>query len=315
MGHLVDFGLSWLPAVAAALLCVVPAYVCFGLLLLWPMEELPSDAPLIDPELVGKGYPLATPVLAAALVGPDGDLAAVVTAAASVIAGLLAFVVAWEPLIHVAGGHAPVRAAAATFAAIAISVGLMVVLARWLPSWLDPLHVAALVGIPAVVLVAVAVIDDRRSQRAADAPGPSVPEGTYQVKWINLDNGAAYGVEMSDLTISLSPRHWHVEWRGSRWRSQPCSCQVRIGVEPPAFGRELGVVHGPGRYEPGPEGSEIGGIVRGTMGHLLDWRDTHITVVPNAASPVVEWVAGPGTVDTTTSDDSSTRHRRPSAGR
>lgn len=288
MGDLVDLGLSWLPAVAAALLCVVPAYFFFVLLLLWPMEDLPSDAPVLDLELVGKGYPLATPILAAVLVGPDGDLAAVITAAASVIAGLIAFVVAWEPLVRAAGGHSPARAAAATFAAIAISVGLMVLLARWLPSWLDPQLAAAIVGIPALTLVAIWVVSDRRSNREAAAflaaPGPSVPEGTYPVKWINLDNGAAYEVEMSDLTISLSPRRWRVEWRGSRWLGHPKRCQVRIEIDAPAFGEELDVVSGPGRYEPGPEGSEIGGIVRGTMGHLLNWRDKHITVVPNEAS-------------------------------
>lgn len=288
MDDVLGLGLSWLPAIAAGLLCIAPAVLFFMLLLFWPIEDLPSDGPPINLELLGKRYPLAAPALAVVLVGPDGDMAAVITVTAGVIAGLTAFVVAWEPLLRLAGGHSPARATIATVAAIVISVGLMLLVTRWLPSWLEPRLVAAVVGIPTAVVVAIVLIGDRRSNKAATAahvaPGPTVPEGIYPVKWINLDDGAGHGVLMSDPTISLTPRRWRVEWRGSRWLSQPRRCQVRLEVDAPAFGTELSVVCGQGRYEPGPEGSELGGIVEGTIGHLLNWRDKPITVVPSDAS-------------------------------
>lgn len=286
MGDAFDLVLSWAPALVAAAVCVIPAGYFLLLMLLWEVEGLPDRGWYL--ELVGKGFPITAPIIAAILVGPDGDFLDVIVAVAGVTVGLVVFYVSWEPSLRLGGGRSMVLATAGTLAAMACSVAVMGVLARWLPTVLGPLLAALVVGIPVTIVVARTAIEDRRTRREAAAflaaPGPPIPAGTYPVEWIRLDQGHSGQVNMTDASITFDPRGWRVEWRGKRWRSQPFRGPVTIAVVglPPHLGAEVSILSGSGHYDPGPEGSGVGGVVWGRMGQLT-WRDKRITVVLEAA--------------------------------
>lgn len=182
---------TWWAAVLAALICAVPAGLFFVVYLLAPIEELPAGGHQLE-EFGKIAVPIAAPLTAALLVGPGADLGTVLLVAAGVTAGLGTFFVAWEPILSwTGGGRSPLRATVATVVALAVSLGITLLLTSVPLAWIALL--------PAVVF-AVLVMP------------ASKPSGRYWLRSIQVDGRT---VDCRWIELNLSPDgSWLLVWTG-----------------------------------------------------------------------------------------------------